>query len=72
MDKLTGGYADGMTLSDVAEKHMIPLNIILKQYVIGCSVEAEHTDDEATIEEIVLDHLFEDPMYYDKLSRLGL
>lgn len=43
-----------------------------RQLAIGTRVETEHTDDEAVAREIAMDHLVEDPRYYEKLVRAGL
>lgn len=56
--KLMGGLADKKKPSDFDPK-------ALKQ---GQKVEMEHTDDPAKAEEISMDHLTEDPKYYDKLE----
>ena len=37
---------------------------------MGMEMEKEHTPDEATRQEIVLDHLAEDPAYYSKLKQM--
>jgi hypothetical protein len=36
----------------------------------GISVEKEHTNDEQVAAEIAMDHLAEDPKYYDKLEKM--
>jgi hypothetical protein len=77
---LKGGLSDNMTLKDITNKH-IPkdsdkseFNDMLKQLKTqlnkGIKVEKEHTDDEDKAREIVMDHLSEDPKYYDKLSKI--
>ncbi len=33
-------------------------------------VEMEHTKDKQRAKEIAMDHLFEDPKYYDKLEKI--
>jgi hypothetical protein len=35
----------------------------------GIKVEAEHTSNKAVAREIALDHLGEDPKYYEKLKK---
>lgn len=54
---LTGGKGDDLTRDDVDSD----------QLEIGVATEMEHTDDEEVAEEIALDHLAEDDIYYDKL-----
>ena len=44
----------------------------LDQIKKGIEVEMEHTDDKRTALKIALDHLKEDPKYYDKLLAAGL
>ena len=44
----------------------------LDQIKKGIEVEMEHTSDKKEALKIALDHLSEDPMYYDKLSKAGL
>lgn len=57
-DKLPGGLADKKKPSD--------FNPI--QLRKGIKVELEHTDDKRLALEIAMDHLTEDPKYYDKLE----
>lgn len=44
----------------------------VEQLRIGTQVELEHTYDPAIAQEIAMDHLVEDPRYYDKLRAAGL
>ena len=69
-EKLKGGKADRMSLNKIAEKHKVPLIDIAKQFIKGHNVELEHTKDKFKASEIVMDHLTEDPKYYDKLSKV--
>jgi len=59
-DQLPGGLADKRNPSDFDPEQ-------LKK---GIKVEMEHTDDSAKAEEIAMDHLTEDPKYYDKLETI--
>jgi hypothetical protein len=59
-DLLPGGLADKGPPS-----HVDP-----KQIQKGIETEQEHTDDPAIAREIALDHLTEDPRYYDKLEAM--
>jgi hypothetical protein len=43
-----------------------------KELKAGISVEMEHTEDPETAKRIALDHLSEDPEYYEKLAKAGL
>ena len=60
------------TIRQVAKKHGVSFTDIMDQLVKGVNVELEHTNDETTAREIALDHLNEDPKYYDKLASLNL
>ena len=67
-DKLDGGLGDGMSLSDIADKHNVPHQQIKTEFKKGIKVEMEHTSDPSVAAEIALDHLVEDPEYYSKLG----
>jgi len=69
-EKLEGGKADKMSLNDIAKKHDIPLIKIAKAFIKGFNVELEHTKDQSQANEIAMDHLYEDPKYYDKLKKI--
>jgi len=78
-EKLKGGKADKKTLEDISKKHDKKgyyhiddmVSSLKKQLNKGIKVEMEHTDDKTKAKEIALDHLFEDPNYYDKLEKNG-
>lgn len=57
-DELSGGLADKKNPNDFNKKALEK----------GMRVEMEHTDDEKIALEIAMDHLTEDPKYYDKLE----
>ena len=67
-DKIAGGLAKGLTLNDIAEKHGVSVDVMVAEFKKGIAVEMEHTTDREVAKEIALDHLFEDPKYYTKLS----
>ena len=69
-DKIPGGLAKGMTLNDIAKKHNISVDTIVKDLKKGMKVEMEHTTDVNVAKEIAFDHLYEDPKYYDKLTKM--
>lgn len=69
-EKLEGGLADNMSLGDIAKKHKVNVEILTKQFIQGVKVEMEHTNDKQKAKEIAMDHLFEDPKYYDKLKKI--
>lgn len=56
--KIKGGKADSNVPSDFSKKE-------LKK---GQKVEHEHTNSKAIATEIAMDHLKEDPHYYEKLQ----
>lgn len=59
-DKLKGGKADKKKPSDFDKKALAQ----------GIKVELEHTKDKKLAMEIAMDHLTEDPKYYDKLKQV--
>jgi hypothetical protein len=59
-DKLKGGLADDKKPSDFPAKAMDD----------GLHVELEHTDSRQLATEITMDHLTEDPKYYEKLEKM--
>jgi len=59
-DRLPGGLGDKKTREDFDPE----------QVEKGIKVEMEHTDDPELALEITLDHLTEDPEYYDKLETI--
>ena len=60
--KLKGGLGDKKSLEDFDQEEV----------KLGKEVESEHTKDKKYVEEIVADHLTEDPHYYTKLTGAGL
>lgn len=75
-DVIPGGLAQGMSVKDLAKKHNVsPADI---QYALedGIQVELEHTTskdknrDKTIAREIAMDHIFEDPKYYEKLKTI--
>jgi hypothetical protein len=69
-DKVPGGLSDGMNLDQICAKHKCNPEELDKQYKMGIKVEMEHTDDKEIAHEIVLDHLWEDKLYYTKLKKM--
>lgn len=59
-DKIPGGIGDKKDIKDFCPK----------QVAMGIRVELEHTSDKAIAEDIVKDHLTEDPMHYTKLKEV--
>ena len=83
-EKLKGGESDNLTLLDLAKKHSYDdskdstnkdtikkmLELLKLQLNKGIKVEMEHTDNENQAKEIAMDHLSEDPQYYNKLKKI--
>ena len=69
-DFLPGGLGDNMSIEDIAKKHGVPAEQIVSQIKKGAKVEKEHTNDVRKAVEISMDHLTEDPSYYDKLDKM--
>lgn len=59
-EKIHGGLADYMFEKDFDKESLRK----------GIKVELEHTDDYQVAKEIAMDHLVEDPKYYDKLATI--
>jgi hypothetical protein len=70
MNKLKGGKSDKMSLEDIARKHSQFIGTIQKALEKGMKVESEHTTDKNKAREIAMDHLSEDPEYYEKLKKM--
>ena len=76
-EKLKGGRADKKSFQDLVKKYnkkskdSIDIEKQLKnQLNKGIKVEMEHTKNKTKAKEIAMDHLFEDPKYYDKLQKI--
>lgn len=67
---LDGGFADDLTIEDIAKMHDISLDKMVKQLKMGIKVEYEHTKDKTISTEIALDHLYEIPDYYTRLAKM--
>lgn len=59
-DRIPGGKADDRTPYDFDQESLLK----------GVNVEMEHTYDIMKAMEISMDHLEEDPLYYDKLKKI--
>ena len=66
------GLSKGMSIKDIANKHKIDIDTLKRELKKGIKVEKEHTSDLKKATRIALDHLFENPKYYSKLSKLNL
>jgi len=74
---LKGGMGDNKTFDDLVKKNthkgksIVQVEKELKlQLNKGIGVEIEHTKNRKIAKEIAIDHLFEDPKYYDKLKKI--
>ena len=74
---LKGGKSEGKTLDDLIQKNTKGGKTrgdverqLRQQLNKGVKVEMEHTNTKETAKEIAMDHLFEDPKYYDKLEKI--
>ena len=67
---MRGGLADTETVESIAKKHGVSVEQIQTQVDKGTKVEMEHTDDPDVARETAMDHVFEDPKYYDKLAKM--
>lgn len=68
--KIPGGLAHGKSPKEISKKHGVKFESLLSQLKKGIQVELEHTSDKLSAKEIAMDHLFEDPNYYDKLKKI--
>lgn len=69
-EKIKGGMSDNKSLKEIAQKHDVDIDDILKQLELGIKVEMEHTDDPKVAIEIAKDHLCEFPTYYTELDKM--
>lgn len=83
-EEIEGGKAQDKSLMDLAKKHSSDRKTkkqsseridkmydhLERQLKKGIKVEMEHTNNKKIAKEITMDHLFEDPNYYNKLERL--
>jgi hypothetical protein len=72
INNIPGGLAKGMTLNDIAKHHNISPQTLKNEFIKGYAIEREHTTDVDIAKEIALDHLYEDPNYYSKLSKIEI
>jgi hypothetical protein len=67
---IKGGKSEGMSVSQIAEKHGVEVAVIEAQIVKGIKIEHEHSPEDVVAAEISRDHLFEHPYYYDYLEKM--
>lgn len=70
LNQIKGGLADNKSLSDIAKHHEYDLNKLKQQLEKGIEAELEHTSEKDVAIEIAMDHLWEDPEYYEKLATI--
>jgi hypothetical protein len=70
LEKIPGGLAKGMSLEDIAKHHKMNIEDIKKALAKGIKTEMEHTTSKSVAKEIAMDHIYEDPKYYDKLKKI--
>lgn len=69
-ERIPGGFASGKSQQSIADHHGVSVRLIKRQMRKGIDVEMEHTNDPEIAREIAMDHLMEDPAYYDKLEKI--
>jgi hypothetical protein len=71
IDLIEAGNLDvpTLTVQQLAKKHGTAAVDIEKQIIKGVKHEKEHTTDPKVAREIAMDHIKEDPKYYDKLDK---
>jgi hypothetical protein len=65
-------YKHTPTIEQLVIKYKVPKRDLLIQLEKGMNVEKEHTFNKKLAREIALDHMREDPHYYNKLAKVGL
>ena len=65
-------YRDFFKKGSKSVKSILPEGVDAEQLKLGIRTEREHTKDAAIAAKIAMDHLNEDPKYYEKLSKAGL
>jgi hypothetical protein len=70
VEETLNGLAKGKTLKDIAKKHDVSIDHLKSQLKKGINVEVEHTKNHSTAKKIAMDHLFEDPNYYNNLAKI--
>lgn len=83
-ERIPGGKSKGKSLKDIAIMHSKSdskskpderkvekmMDHLKSEFKKGIKIELEHTTDENIAREIAMDHLYEDPKYYTKLSKI--
>jgi hypothetical protein len=58
------------TIIEIAEKHKIKVSDVVKALIKGQKQEREHTNDDEMAKIIAKHHLWESPLYYEKLKEM--
>jgi len=61
-----------LNVDDLARKHRVSKDYLLDQLMKGIGIESEHTSNFDIAAEIALDHLGENPNYYELLKKASL
>ncbi|NBP16752.1 hypothetical protein EBU95_20590 [bacterium] len=77
IENLLQGLATGKTEQQIADKHGVSVEDVMRQLEVGTEVEMEHTTCPKVARQIASDHLWEGEPgeginYYKKLKKLGL
>jgi hypothetical protein len=70
VERMLNGLAKNKTINDLAKKHKVSVAILKSQLKKGITVEKEHTKNSNVAKKIAMDHLFENPKYYNKLKKI--
>lgn len=70
VENILQGLATGKTEQQIADKHGVSVEKIMKELENGVAVEMEHTKCPKVARQIASDHLWERPDYYIKLKKL--
>lgn len=70
VEKILNGLTKTKSLKVISKKHKISIKKLQTELKKGISVEKEHTKKTSVAKKIAMDHLFEDPKYYTKLSKM--
>lgn len=70
IENILQGLAAGKTEKQVADKHGMSVEAIMKELEMGKQVEMEHTQCPKMARKIAMDHLWERPDYYRQLKKI--
>ena len=61
---------DVKSTSELADKHKVAFDKIVRAVTAGTKIEKEHTTKKEVAKQIALAHVGEDPNYYKKLRKI--